>query len=120
MIKKFKNGWEDRSWVAKRPDAPRGLTAAYLNETYSVQRFVKLTDVGFVDHLMIRRHDEKPIHSWADMQKAKNDLVEHGENRIGVQVFPKESDLIDQANMYHIWVFPVGYDLPFNLKENSK
>ncbi len=111
--------WEDRSYLADHPDAPLGLVGAYVGKTYSVQRFVKYTKAGFVDHLMIRRHDGKPIQSWSDMQRIKNECVENGENRIGVQVFPKQKDLVDQANMYHIYVYRKGYDLPFNLNEDD-
>lgn len=111
--------WEDRSHMKNHPKAPAGLTRAYVNKVYSVQCFIELTDVGFVDHLMIRRHDGKPIHSWKDMQGIKCELVEDGEERIGVQVFPKQSEVVDQANMYHLWVYPKGHDLPFNLKKDS-
>lgn len=116
MIDNIPPRWEDRSHLKDHKKSPHGLVGAYVSDTYSVQRFVKLTDVGFVDHLMVRRHDGEPIHSWKDMQRIKNELTEDGKQRIGVQVFPKESEVVDQANMYHIWVYPKSYDLPFNLK----
>lgn len=111
--------WEDRSHLRHKKEAPHGLVGCYVGKKYSVQRFVKLTEVGFVDHLMVRRHDDKPLQSWSDMQKIKNQCCPEGRQRIGVQVFPKEEELIDQANMYHIWVYPKSFDLPFNLKGNK-
>lgn len=119
LTNKDKNGWEDRSHKKNHKDAPHGLVAAHLNETYSVQRFVHLTPVGFVDHLMVRRHDDQPIQSWKDLQKIKNELTDEGPKRIGVQVFPREDQLVDQANMYHIYVYPKGHQLPFNLKDQN-
>jgi len=28
---------------------------------------------------------------------------------------PPESELVDGANMYHMWVMPAGYAMPFSL-----
>lgn len=50
---------------------------------------------------------------WAEMQKIKNELF--GRERVGVEVFPKESELIDAANMYHIWILPENMNLPFGI-----
>ncbi len=62
---------------------------------------------------MVRRHDEKPIRSWTDMQRVKNELM--GPDRIAVEVYPKESQRVDVANIYHLWVLPDGMKLPFGL-----
>ncbi len=32
-----------------------------------------------------------------------------------IEVFPPVSELIDEANAYHLWVFPPGTLLPFTL-----
>jgi hypothetical protein len=66
-------------------------------------------------HLSINRVDNKPIHSWRDFQCIKNLLV--GEENYGVEVFPNESDLVDTANQYHLWVFEdPTIRLPFGFK----
>ncbi|WP_446494086.1 DUF7694 domain-containing protein [Enterococcus gallinarum] len=32
-----------------------------------------------------------------------------------MECFPKESELVDEANMNHLWVFPPGIGLLFGL-----
>lgn len=108
--------WEDRSFLASHPKSPAGLKRAFCNELYAVQWFEQETEWGPVVHLLITRHpgkDSKP-RSWADLQRIKNDLV--GPERVAVEVFPKASRLIDESDVYHLWVLPEGFDLPFDLQ----
>lgn len=93
---------------------PSGMSACCLNNVYSVLFFVKETEWGAIDHLMIRRHDEGAMVPWADMQRIKNELL--GAERLGIQVYPPESKLVDEANIYHLWVLPPGAELPFTLR----
>jgi hypothetical protein len=93
-----------------RPDA-------YLNNRYSVQISDEATEWGLVVHLWIRRHDGEMVRSWADMQRIKNELV--GPERVAVEVFPPTSQLIDNANIAHLWVMPEGFRLPFSLKRSE-
>jgi hypothetical protein len=90
-----------------------GLQNACLNEVYSVQFFVAETAWGTVDHLMIRRHDEGTDVPWHDKQRIKDELL--GSDRIAVEVYPARKDLVDAANIYHLWVLPTGFSLPFGL-----
>lgn len=89
----------------------------FKNSRYTVMK----RDVSVINgypslvHLSIRRNDRKPILSWRDTQKIKNELV--GPECEGVQIFPAESRLVDNANQYHIFVcsdpdmrLPFGYD----------
>lgn len=68
MAREQASEWE---WldVAGHELAPPGLLKACLNNVYSVQFFQKYTSWGIVDHLMVRRHDAKPIRSWSNMQR---------------------------------------------------
>lgn len=84
-----------------------------MNNRYSVQFSEIATDIGLIVHLWIRRHDGDIARSWADLQQIKNELV--GAERLAVEVFPPTKELVDQANMAHLWVYPVGYRLPFGL-----
>ena len=43
----------------------------------------------------------------------KNELF--GENRAAIEVYPKEKNLVDVMDVYHLWVFPKEFDLPFGL-----
>lgn len=55
-----------------------------------------------MDWLSIRRDDRAPVRDWRHMQEIKNQLC--GPEREGVELFPAESRLVDQANQYHLWV----------------
>ena len=82
---------------------------AYVNLVMSVQVSTHDTEWGRITHLWVRRHDQKPL-IWRDMQRVKNELV--GERRVGIEVYPPSADVIDQANIYHLWVLPEGFRLP--------
>lgn len=108
--------WEDRSRTLihhpinqRRPGAIR---SAFVNQVMSVQVSVDATDWGEVTHLWIKRHDGKPV-TWREMQRVKNELV--GDERLGMEVYPPRSEVVDVANMYHLWVLPEGFRLPFGL-----
>lgn len=102
--------------LAKYP-AMAGIRAAFVNDLYSVQVYDVATDWGQVVHMAIRNHDGQGEPSWAEMQRIKNELI--GPERTAIQVYPANSELIDQANLYHLWVLPIT--LPFGLhrKENG-
>lgn len=92
---------------------PDGLVRFVKNNRYSVQFFHHQTEWGPVEQLLVRRHDEKPVRSWADMQRIKDELV--GSDRLAIEVFPPQQKLVDQANCYHLWVLPQGFEFPFGL-----
>ena len=50
---------------------------------------------------------------WAVKQEIKNELF--GENRVAIEVFPKEKHLVDMCDVYHLWIFPKDFDLPFGI-----
>lgn len=79
--------------------APNGLVQAWCNGIFAVQEY----DKGGWLYLMIRRHDQKPI-GWAEMQRIKNELYDP--ETIGIQVFPRESKLINDCNMYWMFLVP--------------
>lgn len=71
------------------------------------------TEWGTVTHMTITAHQQP---TWNEKQQIKNEIV--GEEAVAVEVFPKESELVDKADMYHLWVLPI--DLPFNLHEGEE
>lgn len=83
------------------------------NERYSVQFFEQSSRWGKITHLLIRRHDQGKGLPWAHKQRIKNELV--GEDRTAVEVFPSAKNLIDDADVYHLWVLPPDFDLPFGI-----
>lgn len=71
------------------------------------------TEWGVVHHLAIRTASglEPP---WRDKQRIKNELFEP--DTMAVEVMPPASRLVDDADMYHMWVLPDAGRLPFNLE----
>lgn len=76
------------------------------------------TSIGKVSHACMRNQGSKETKwegteiSWSEKQRIKNEIF--GKESVAVEVFPKESELVDQANMYHIWVLH-DFDLPFGI-----
>lgn len=94
-------------------------TDKWWNRVYVVvRRQCEIPDIVFAGrlpgdfwHLQIWRQDRKRIHRWADLQRIKNELVSvHAE---GIELYPAESRLVNQAHVYHLWVLtgvrvPIG------------
>ena len=94
----FEKGAIERGIVG---EIPKGLHQFYKNNLYTVQVF--LADRGIKARL-IRRNDETTKVSWRDKQRIKNELF--GDGAIAVEVFPPKSRLIDDANIYWLWILP--------------
>lgn len=108
--------WEDRSSLVGTLTAPRYLRGAWVGRLYSVQlyaaeRYGEASRWAFgatIDHLHVQRHDGRPIRSWPDLQAIKADLLPDGARRWAVEVYPPEGLVVDSANAYHLWVYPLG------------
>lgn len=92
------------------------LDKVWVDGEYAVMSRPLQTEWGEVTHACIRNVDNTDI-PWAEKQRIKNELF--GVDRIAVEVFPAETQLVDEANMYHIWILPEGFKMPFTLKEVS-
>lgn len=92
---------------------PSSIVAGYRDNHHGVWLSIE----GDMTHLWIRRHDNQTSISWGTKQAIKNELC--GEDRVGVEVFPRTVDLVDQAPMFHIWVYPKGHIMPFSLKQKE-
>lgn len=118
MRKRASWGWHEKEITAadrERFPAVRDIVRAYFNDLYSVQVYSVPTDMGLVQHLIVRAQlgGEPP---WRDMQRIKDELV--GPEAYAVQVYPHAADVVDQADVYHLWVLP--QELPFGLhRENG-
>ena len=66
--------------------------------------------ISVIDSLTFNGESDLP---WAVKMEIKNVLF--GENRVAIEVFPKERNLVDVADVYHLWVFPKEFDMPFGL-----
>lgn len=68
---------------------------------------------GHITHLSISRLDGKPIRSWSHMQAIKNRFA--GPERIGFEYYPRQSEIVDAHNAYHIYVLPEDAEDPIGL-----
>lgn len=90
----------------------------YTNDLFIVTAVPFRCDIGHCVHLVMRLKPEAtPLSglTWATKQRIKDELV--GSGRTAVEVFPPASDLVDQADAYHLWVLPEGFRLPFGVQE---
>jgi hypothetical protein len=89
----------------------------YINDLYqvAVKRFLDNGPFAGVIHLSIKRRDKEVIHDWRHLQQIKNMIA--GDELEAVEIYPPESQLIDSANQYHLWVLPPGYHMPFGFRE---
>lgn len=74
------------------------------------------TSWGIVEHVTIRNGENTDI-PWVEKQRIKNELF--GENVTAIEVFPSADRLVDDANMYHLWILPSEFILPFGLHKND-
>jgi hypothetical protein len=89
------------------------------NRAYSNSEYVALvrtinTKWGKVRHSAIRSYQNEDI-PWSIKQEIKDKIF--GKEKTAIEVFPSDKNLVNQANMYHLWVLPKEFDLQFNLKE---
>ena len=79
------------------------------------------TKFGNVEHVTISRgtgtNDGTGEVSWAMKQQIKNELF--GENRFAIEVFPKQKNLVDVCDVYHLWVFDKKVDMPFGIAKGE-
>jgi hypothetical protein len=114
------------TWT-RRDDAPPKWNAAHAgswgpmigywhNALYIVMAYDRSTSWGRIVHLAIRKLDNDGPGSdvpWAHKQRIKTELI--GPRRVAIELFPSEHELVDEANMYHLWVLPEGTTVPFTL-----
>lgn len=95
------NEWtpfEDRTSEARARFTTPNFISFHANNIFSVQVFN--VDAKIVAG--IRRHDQSKNISWATKQRIKNEVF--GNEVEAIEVFPKESLLVDQAEMYWLWI----------------
>jgi len=73
---------------------------------------------GEMTYLSIKRHDKKAIHDWRHLQQIKSEIV--GGDREAMEIYPKESRVVDTANQYYLFVFPKGYQIPLGFLEGHR
>ena len=118
MTKKRKLQQTPKPWdeFMSFPSEAGGDTRVHINNRYIVHATPFTNDgmTGFV-HLSIRNTARTAIRDWRHFQRIKNEIC--GPEREAIELYPAESRLIDEANQYHLWVFPEGMNLPVGFNE---
>lgn len=89
-----------------------GGWAGEFSEAYRNKVFCALSRTlpNGVRHLAITSlSQERP--SWPEMQRIKDELAGYGAT--AVEVYPPHDQIVDEADMYHLWVLtaPLGFGL---------
>ena len=89
-----------KGWVAE-------ITRAHKCRVFSV---LDRMDASGARHLAVTSLSEiRP--TWHEMQRIKDEIA--GPDATAIEVYPPKSEIVDDANMFHIWVIPGT--LPFSL-----
>lgn len=83
------------------------------DDGYSVMSRKIRTDWGIVEHVTIQKMPSGGDVPWAIKQEIKNELF--GERATAIEVFPDVRNLIDVCDVYHLWILPEKFKLPFGI-----
>ena len=73
------------------------IRAAFRNQVFSV--LFRPTPNGEVHLAISSLSGDRP--TWHEMQRIKNDIL--GEDATAVEVYPPQSEVVDEADMFHLW-----------------
>ena len=100
----FPRGSAGHTWAAE-------FTVAHRNKVFSV---LDRTLPSGVRHLAVASLSGiRP--SWYEMQRIKDELA--GCDKTAVEVYPPATEIVDGADMFHVWVLPGA--LPFSLSQRT-
>lgn len=96
----FPVGTVGRGWASEFTRAHRNRCFCVLDRTLADgTRHLAITSLS----------EERP--TWRETQRIKDTIA--GPGSTAVEVYPPASEVVDDANMYHLWVLTA--DLPFSL-----
>ena len=93
--------------LSNNPAAPAWMTRCFMNNRYVVMINDNTTMTNGVTAIkaMIQRHDDQPIpYHWSQLQAIKNEIF--GPETTAIEFYPAESQLMNDANIYWLWVLP--------------
>lgn len=117
LTKTKPEGISDEDW--NRYLKYRDEITVWINNIYQVAINDVTDDAGANwKWLSIKRRDKKVIHDWRHLQRIKNELV--GYECEAIEIYPPDSQLVDEANQYHLWVMPPGMHSPVGFREGRR
>lgn len=103
--------WETMPNPLRSTANPRGwlsqVETVHRNKVFSV---LERHDKSGAVHLAVSSLSERRP-TWWEMQRIKDEIA--GPDATAVEVYPPQNEVVDEANMFHIWVVPEA--LPFTL-----
>lgn len=57
-----------------------------------------------------RRGSKEPVRLWREGLQMKDQIV--GREAEGLELYPRESRLVDTSNQFHLWIAPGGFQIP--------
>lgn len=69
-------------------------------------------ELGKVQHITIESNTGEPV-GWSVKQQIKDELF--GRDRIAIEVYPAKKELVDVMNIYHLWLLPKKFKMPFGI-----
>lgn len=94
----YQLGVKSNSWFFQ-------MTKGYENQTYIV--------LSNDRHIALCRKDGKVV-SWSEKMLIKNELF--GNETMAIEIYPPQSKLVDNENVYHLWLVEQGEYDEFVLK----
>ncbi len=82
----------------------------FSDETYTVDTHDVPTSFGIIQWLIVRREDGAEVRSWDELQRIKNEIA--GPERLAVECYPPQDEVVNKENARHLWVLPVGWVFP--------
>jgi len=70
------------------------------------------------NHLRVWREDGRDGISWDELQQAKNDAW--GEHATAVEIYPPQDEMVNEANMRHLWLIEHPEKLPSLYRRGEK
>lgn len=80
---------------------------------YGVMSRKLKTEWGTVEHITIQNLSGKGDIPWAVKQQIKDELF--GFKYTAIEVFPAKKNLVDVRDVYHLWLLPKDFRLPFGI-----
>ncbi len=80
---------------------------------YNVMSRKIKTAWGLVEHVTIQNKGGVGDVPWAVKQEIKDELFEF--KSVAIEVFPSKKNLVDVCDVYHLWVLPKDFVMPFGI-----
>jgi len=100
--------YERSDFTERGKKEDQSIECVFVDESveYIVQKHAVSNESNFMCRLTIKRSGREPIRTWRVLQDIKNAIA--GEESVAIEIYPKESEVTDTGNIYHLWVFRPG------------